>query len=165
MDKEKILKKWSKETGKTIEELEEIWEQAVKRMERVGLADNERAIVGAFRRKLRGAVFGKNRGKSSRRTPQEFFGFVFGASRLIDWDELRRQKALKAYNADPDEAILQGLVDESGNPLDDREKIYKFGEKVDNPNFRKPLVGHSYDRKIYETFCSSEILELGLWRR
>lgn len=144
MKKEAYLKKYSKISGKTVEELEEIWEQAVQAMERVGVKD-ERAIMGSFRRKLRGAVFGKGK---SRRMPQEFFGFVYGASRLIDWDEIRRNKALRRYNEDPQQAILEGLVDESGNPLDDREQIYKWGEKVDNPNFRKPLVGHSYERKV-----------------
>lgn len=142
---EAYLKKWAKQTGKTLEELEDIYEQAKERMERLGISE-ERAIRLAFRRKLRGAVFGKGKGK---RTPKEFFGFVYGASRLIDWDEIRRNKALKEYNLDPENAVLEGIVDESGNPLDNRETIYVFGEKKDNPNFRKPLVGHSYDRKVY----------------
>lgn len=141
------LKKWAKKSGKTMEELEELWEQAVQAMKRVGLEEDERAVQGAFRRKLRGSVFGKKKG-GSKRTPQEFLGFVFGASRLIDWDEIRRQKALKRYNEDPQQAVLEGITDESGNPLDNREKMWKFGEQVDNPNFRKPLVGHAYERKV-----------------
>lgn len=145
MDKETYLKKWSKKTKKSIEELEEIWERAKEGMERVGITD-ERAIMGSFRRKLRGIVYRKGKTK---RMPEEFFGFVYGASRLIDWDEIRRNSALKAFNADPKQAILDGLVDESGNPLDDRDFIYKWGKKVENPNFRKPLVGHSYDRKVF----------------
>lgn len=144
-DHKTYLKKWAKQTGKTMDELEELYEQAKERMERLGITD-ERAIRLAFRRKLRGAVFGKGK---ARRTPKEFFGFVYGASRLIDWDEIRRNKALRRFNEDPENAILEGVVDESGNPLDNREYIYRFGEKVDNPNFRKPLVGHAYDRKVY----------------
>jgi len=145
MKKEAYLKKWAKETGKTIDELSEIWKQTEERMERLGI-DDKRALQLAFRRKLRGAVFGKGK---TRRTPQEFFGFVCGTSRLIDWDEIRRNKALKRDNEDHTNAVLGGIVDEAGNPLDDRETIYRFGEKVENPNFRKPLVGHAYDRKVY----------------
>lgn len=145
MEKEAYMKKWAKETGKTLEELEEIWKQTEQRMERLGITD-KRAIQLAFRRKLRGAVFGKSTGK---RMPEEFFGFLFGTSRILDWDEMRRNKALRKYNENPEDAILEGIVDESGNPLDDREKVYKWGQLVDNPNFRKPLVGHAFDRKIF----------------
>lgn len=145
MTKEQYIKKWVKNTGKTIEELETLWNQAQERMERLGITD-ERAIQKAFRRKLRGAVFGKGK---TRRTPVEFFGFLCGASRLIDWDEMRRAKALRKFNEDPQEAVLEGIVDETGNPLDTREKIWQFGEQVENPNFRKPLVGHSFERKVY----------------
>jgi len=145
MDKESYIKKYAKETKKPVEELEELYTQTEQRMAKLGITE-ERAIQLAFRRKLRGAVFGKGR---KGRTPVEFFGFVYGTSRLIDWDEMRRNKALKAYNENRDDAVLQGIVDESGNPLDDKAEIYVFGQKKANPNFRKPLVGHSYDRKVF----------------
>ncbi len=145
MDKTTYMKKQAKETNKTLEELEEIWQRAKERMDRLGITD-EKVIRKAFRRSLRGVVFGKSKG---RRTPQEFFGFVVGASRLMDWDEMRRQKAKREYEENRDDAVLSGIVDEAGNPLDDREKIWKYGEQVDNPNFRKPLVGHAYERKIF----------------
>jgi len=144
MTREEYLKKQAKTTGKTMEELETLWEAAKERMERNGITD-ELIIRKAFRRKLRGLMFGKKR----RRTPKEFFGFVFGASRLIDWFEIRRIGALKKYSLNPTDAILNGIVDEAGNPLDNREEIWVFGQKKANPNFRKPLVGHSYDRKIF----------------
>jgi len=101
--------------------------------------------MGAFRRKLRGKVFGFG----SKRTPKEFFGFVFGTSPLLDWKELRRKKALRKYNENPNKAILDGYVDEAGNPLDNQETIYKYGKEVSNPDFRKPLVGHSWSRGVY----------------
>lgn len=146
MVKAEYMKKWSKETGKTLEELEKVWNEAEKAMAKYGITD-ERAIMGAFRRKLRGVVFSKT-GKV-KRTPVEFFGFVFGVSRLIDWDEMRRTKALKAFSKDPTQAVLEHLTDEAGNPLDNRDFVYKYGEKVPNPNFGKPLVSHAFERKVY----------------
>lgn len=146
MEKEIYFKKWAKETGKTQEEIEEIWKGTEEKMRRLGLGEDERAIQGAFRRRLRGTIYGK---LEKTKPTEEFHGFVFGTSRLIDWDEVRRMKALREYSKDPQEAILVGLVDEAGNPLDDRAYTYQFGRKVDNPNFRKPLVGHSYERKVF----------------
>jgi len=167
MEKEKYLKRWAKQTGKTIEELEEIWEIAKERMERLGLGEDERAIMGAFRRRLRGVLFGT--AKQQRKT-EEFFGFVIGTSTLIDWEERMRQKALRHYNRDPNQAILDGLVDEAGNPLDNREFIFRFGKRIENPNFRKPLVGHSYERKVFgiaikEDDNEPKVFRLNLYRK
>lgn len=146
MVKVEYLKKWSKETGKTVEELQQLWDKAKADMDKYGLGDNEDAIRGAFRRKLRGSVYGAGKTK---KTAQEFFGFVFGASRLIDWDEIRRTSALKKFAENPDDAILNHITDEAGNPLDNRDFMWKYGEKVTNPNFGKPLVSHAFERKVY----------------
>lgn len=138
----KFLEKWSKSTGKSIKELEKIYEQVEQEVEKVyteiSSAERDRVTKQLFGKQARQMMFSKTKAES-------FFGFILGASRKNDIAEFMRRKALKAYRENPMEAQITGTVDENGVPLDAREKI---GNR-DNPNFHKPLTGHIWNRRIY----------------
>lgn len=137
-----FLKKWSKTTGKTLKELTKIWEETCAEVERLysnkDSTEKERIAKILFRKAL-------GREVRARRKPELFTGFLLGTSRLVDVNELLRRRALQAYREDPTHAQLEGLVDESGVPIDPREKI---GSR-DNPNFHKPLTENLWTRKIF----------------
>lgn len=141
MDNE-FLKKWTKASGKTLKELTKIWEETYAEVEKTYPEkpdlEKERIAKVLFRKALGRELY-------SRRKPELFFGFIMGASRLMDVNEALRRKALAAYRLDPVQAQLEGLVDESGVPIDPREKI---GSR-DNPHFHKPLTESLWTRKIY----------------
>lgn len=157
-----FLKKWSKTTGKPIKELEKKLEEIESEIERTypdkSQTEKERIIKTLFAREMRRALF-------SRSKAENFFGFLLGATRLVDIAEFMRRKALAAYREDPIQAQLEGLVDESGTPLDPREKI---GNR-DNPNFHKPLTENIWNRRIYG-ICVREgtkepmLFVMTLWR-
>jgi len=143
MDK-KFFQTWSKRTGKSVKELEEVWKEIEK--DNKGLP--ERVLKIQFGKRIRGKIFSERQGKT-RREPVEFLGFILGCGRLRDYLDYLRREALKAWNEDKDGAILSGLVDEAGTPLDRRETIKRFGREIENPNYGKPLVGHEYSREIF----------------
>jgi len=74
-------------------------------------------------------------------------GIVIGVTDLADFVERMRQKALRLYQNEStrDEAITKGYVSIDGTPLDYRPTIY--GRP--NPNYGKPLSGHSFQRDYY----------------
>lgn len=136
-----FLSKWTK-TGKTLKELQKIWEEVYAEVEKTHkeLSDLEKERVAKvlFRKAL-------SREVSSRRKPELFTGFILGCTRLTDVNESLRRKALAAYREDPVKAQLEGLVDEEGNPIDPREKI---GSR-DNPHYHKPLTESLWTRKVF----------------
>lgn len=85
---------------------------------------------------------------SLRSTAIAWSGFIFGDTGVLDFVELMKKKALGLYSAGgtrKEYAIKNYLVTRDGTPLDTREKV----NFVDNPNFRQPLKGHAYSKKLY----------------
>jgi len=148
MEKTKFYTQWSKTTGMTKADLEKIWKATVKELAQNSIT-SERIQIIEFGKRVRKVLWVKTQGNMKRREPIEFVGFIIGTSRLRDIDESKRRKALKAYRDDPMEAQMQGLVDEAGTPLDTRTVIKRYGKEVDNPNYHKPLVSHTYTRTLY----------------
>jgi len=142
MVEKEFLSKWTKTSGKTLKELTKIWEDIVTEVDK-SYADKS----DLERERIAKVLFRKAIGRElySKRKPELFFGFIMGTSRLMDVNEALRRKALAAYRADPVQAQLEGLVDESGVPIDPREKL---GAR-DNPHFHKPLTESLWTRKVY----------------
>jgi len=147
-EEERLLKTYSKTTGKSIDELRALLEEAKKEAEEAGVGDNDRIIKARFHRKVRGRIRWERSG-GKRREPVVFKGFILGASAVRDTLDRMRREARRAYEEDPQNAVLSGLTDEQGNPLDRRETIRdRRGREIDNPNYGKPLVGHQYVRDV-----------------
>jgi len=169
LEERKYLETISKKTGKKISELKEILKRAKEQAERLGQKDNERVIKGLFNKYLRRTIWSEMSGRT-RREPVIFKGFILGCGPLRDTLEFLRIKAIKAYNEDPEQAKLLGLVDEQGNPLDPRETIKdRRGNVIENPNFHKPLIGHNYVRDVYgiamkEGDDKPKLFKATLWR-
>lgn len=84
--------------------------------------------------------------KKMMRTPAVGFeGIIIGVSDSIDMVAKRRRTAEELFKNNPQEAVMKGITDEQGNPLDTTEL---WGEKR-NPNFGKPLPKTNLMRNIY----------------
>jgi len=142
MEKESFLKMWAKTSSKTMDEVTKLYDDTTTEMTgkfpQMDSIQREKVIRVEFSKKLR-------KDQYSKRKAEEFFGFIFGASRPVNTTDFIRRKALKAYREDPVEAQLAGLVDESGTPLDNREKV---GTR-DNANYHKPLLDDVWRRGVY----------------
>lgn len=164
-----LIKKYAKSTGKTEEELMEVYTKAETELKAQGLTD-ERIIKIEFGKRLSTLQWIAEHGSSTktRREPIEFFGFILGATRLVDIDEFRRRKAVKEYHNDPENAKLMGIVDESGIPMDDRPTLKGPKGEVENPNYHKPLVSHTWTRTLYGIAMKGsegpKFFRMKLWR-
>jgi len=148
-EEEALLKAYSQTTGKSVAELRKILEQAKEEAKALGIT-NDNVIKGKFRRKIASLLISERTGRPPRKEPVTFKGFLLGADTVRDIKEQMRRKALKIYDAEGENAILEGYVDENGTPLDWRPTIKnRYGIEVDNPNYHKPIVGHQYVRDIF----------------
>jgi len=81
------------------------------------------------------------------RSPAKFFeGVVIRCAEPFDLTAPVKRKAKTVYDANPDEAIKQGLTDENGVALDPNP-TFKSGNT--NPGFGKPLPEHRYIQNLY----------------
>jgi len=163
MEKESFLKMWSKNSGKTLDEVSKVYDDTMTdirtKFPQMDSIQQEKMGRVEFAKKLR-------RDQYSKRKAEDFFGFIFGASRAVNTTDFIRRKALKEYREDPQNAILSGVVDENGTPLDRREKI---GQR-DNPNYGKPLTEDVWRRSVYGVTMKDGDKEpmlfiMGLWRK
>ena len=93
------------------------------------------SLKGGYRRKL-GSIPSK----------AIFFKGVFlGATDLVDFNEIARNRAIKIFKSDPQRAQNEGWTDEHGTPLDRRTEVFNRPNK----KFGFPLEGHSYQRTWY----------------
>jgi len=84
--------------------------------------------------------------KKQLRSPATGFeGFIIGMGDCVDIVAKQKRDALEKYKNDPQQAILQGIVDEQGIPLDTR-KEWAGGRR--NSSYGKPLPEHNYLRNI-----------------
>ena len=74
-----------------------------------------------------------------------FEGMIIGVSDTFDMVRKARAEATVTFNEDPKGAILAGITDEAGTPLDTRP-TWSTGRE--NPGFGKPLPEHSYISNI-----------------
>jgi len=98
-------------------------------------------------RRLRGEL--KREGRMYWSSAMPYEGIFFGSTRLIDWIEVAKQKALAMY-ANPEtrkKAIDEHYVTPDGIPLDRREQV-NFKE---NPNYLQPFKDgeHDWYRVLY----------------
>lgn len=142
MSKKTTIEMWMKETGKKREELEKTYEEIYKEAsQKYSGIQLENIAIQEFGKAMRKLKWG------SSRPVVEFLGFIYGVSGTVDYNDVRRKQILKKVREIGDvQAQLEGLIDESGTPLDTRETI--FGNK-NNPNYHKPLMGHAYFRIVY----------------
>ena len=143
MGKETIIDVWKKYMpDKTKKELQDLWDGIYKECKAKNMSDIQAESTAnlEFGKQLRREKFSKNK-----REVVDLVGFILGASKCSDIYEGMRVKARKEFNSDPQMAVLKGLTDESGTPLDPRETI--FGTQT-NKNFHKPLLGSNYYRFI-----------------
>lgn len=75
-----------------------------------------------------------------------FEGIIIGAGDVIDMVARKRSQALREYDSDPQSAVMKGLVNEQGEPLD---TIQTFRTGRANPNYGQPLPENSYQRTIF----------------
>jgi len=92
MDLNELFQLYSEKTNKKKEELETIWNEVVKSLKAKGIT-NENIHRQEFRKRLRSLVWRESRSRNL----VEFEGFLLGATRLRDLDEIRRRKALRLY--------------------------------------------------------------------
>lgn len=143
-----FIKKLVETTKKTEEELEQLYKETKEELEKQGIKD-DRITKIELGKKLRTLKWIEEHGSATRRKPEQFLGFFLGATRLVDTDEFKRRNAIRAFRDDPTQAQLMGLTDESGTPLDNRPTLKRFGKEIDNPNFHKPLLSHTFTRTAY----------------
>jgi hypothetical protein len=143
LGKETIIDVWKNfMPEKTKKDLQALWDEIYKECKDKNMTDiqAESTTNLEFGKRLRREKFSKGK-----REVVDYLGFILGVSRCSDTYEGMRVKARKEFNSDPQMAILKGLTDENGTPLDPRETI--FGTQT-NKNFHKPLIGSSYYRFI-----------------
>jgi len=94
--------------------------------------------------------------KKQMRSPAVGFeGIIIAASDSVDIVAKQKREALEQYKNDPQNAIMEGVTDEEGTPLDTRA-TWSTGNA--NPRFGKPLPEHNYLRNIWviATLAKSE---------
>jgi len=74
-----------------------------------------------------------------------FEGIIIAVSDCIDMVARKRREAVELFRADPMLAIEQGVVNETGEPLE-TQQTWSTGKT--NPRYGKPLPEHNYFRKI-----------------
>jgi hypothetical protein len=153
MDKvmeEKLLQIAAKISKAPKAELKKLLQEAIEDAERRGHKDDFQVIKGRLLRNVRYQKWIESGGSPrKRKEPVEFRGFLLGATKLEDTLDIKRRTALKRYRENPDNAILEGYVDEQGTPLDWKATKKKNGEEVDNPGYHKPITGHQYIKKLF----------------
>lgn len=158
---------WATKSKKSLEEIQKQWEQIKKDFEAAGVT-NERIMKGKLVRNLRSQEWAASQGKT-KKEPVFFTGFILGADKLTDTFDWPRKVALTEYQRDPEMAKLQGLVDDAGTPLDQREEINNFGKKIPNPNYHRPLTGTQYRRSLFGVALKEgdqvpKLFRMTLWR-
>jgi len=120
-------------------------------------------------------AFRLTRLKIKRRAPfigksETIVGRVLGTV-LIDIKDLMRRRARAMWRTNQEEAIARGYTDEEGNPLDYRRTLFPGTKReVANPDFGKPIIGHTWQRKLFGVakrldVDSKELLFTGYIRR
>lgn len=168
---EDFIKGLAKTSKKTVEEITDLYTKTKAELEAQGITD-DRLVRVELGKKLRNLIWVETHvmnGGSTRKKPVDFFGFVLGATRLVDTDEFKRRAAIKAFREDPVQAQLMGMTDEAGTPLDNRPTMKNRGKDVENPNYHKPLVSHTYTKTIYGIAMKNggtepRFFRLQLWR-
>lgn len=85
--------------------------------------------------------------KKQLRSPAvNFEGIIIAVGDVVDIVKKQRDEALKQFKENPQQAVTDGVVDESGNPIDTRA-TWKNGNA--NPRFNKPLPEHNFIRNIW----------------
>jgi len=97
-------------------------------------------------KRLRGDLL--REGGNLRSSAIAWSGFIFGDTGVMDFVKLMKRKAENLYNSGGPRrelAIKNYMVTRDGIPLDTRKQV----DFVDNPNFRQPLTGHAYSKRVY----------------
>lgn len=87
-----------------------------------------------------------------------FKGYFFG-ERLLDWIEIRKNKAKSIFKTDRERALREHLCNEEGIPLDSREFLYVFGNKEPNENYLLPYPEEEHDYRRFVYGVGSPFLE------
>ena len=141
MDKQEYLKKWAEKLSLSLEEIEgefnSIFEE--EKNIHVDLSEDEqqkRALQRLslmYKRQLNSPAIG-------------FEGIVIGVSEVIDINQKRIREAKELFKVNPQLAVIDGVTDEEGNPLDNRKEW--SGGRL-NPSFGKLLPEYNYLRNIF----------------
>lgn len=86
-------------------------------------------------------------------------GIIAGQSGQKDWLEIKKQQTERIFKNDPDKALAEGLVNEAGQALDQREKVLvKGGGWTDNPYYLSPIELLSAAEHLTQTERTIEVL-------
>ena len=140
----RLLEKLAKKTGKTVEEIEELYEQLKSQM----MGQPEKVVYNALISKLRREVVPSPMRRQTQSRIATLIGFKVGDCGLMDWADILRRKAERVKNElGFDYALQQGLINEEGQPVDTR--AFVFGRS--NPHYGEPIPENASwcSRRIY----------------
>jgi len=139
--KENYFKQWSEKLSISVDEIGKEFDLIKEKIstEVPDVSDDEKNTLAlkrlaiSYKKQLRSPAVG-------------FKGIILGAEDARDIIEKQRKDALDFFNENPQLAISQGVVNESGIPLDTR-KVWNSGKA--NMGYGKPLPANLFMRKIF----------------
>jgi len=132
-----ILATYAKKFNKTIEELEQLYNEESSKCTITEEGKKRRLVLTKITNRLK-----REAGITS--ATKEYIGIALGITDLVDQIEVLRRIAEKEDSLDHEKAVREGYVDEEHVPLDRRERIMG----MENPNKGLPLQGHDYRRTV-----------------
>jgi len=137
-----IFSDWSKKLGVSVKDLEAEYDALLKDEQNIHPNLTKEQIDSRALSRLYNKY---RRGLSSRAS--HFTGVNLGDSGLVDLIEIKKRFAKKIFETNAENAIVQGLTNAKGIPLDTREKV----RGKPNPSFGKPFSedDKSFIRHIY----------------
>jgi len=136
---ESLLQEWSEKFSSDLNELRSKLEELKKEERRLHKKLTKEAQEKNALQRLYNQLQQQSLGKV-------YSGVVIGDTGLIDWIQRRKDRAIRLFKRNPDEAITSGLTNSKGIPLDNRETLFDGQE---NPNFGKPLTGEQLERTLF----------------
>lgn len=141
MDKNKYFQEWSNKLSMSVEDIGKEFDSILseEKKENPNLKPEEQELLSLkklsliYKKRLRSPAVG-------------FEGIVIGAEEPRDLVAKKRKTAIDMFKNDPQSAILQGVTNEEGVPLDNIE-VFSSGRK--NHGYGKPLPENSYVRRVF----------------
>ena len=161
------LKKWSPNLGVPYNKLLKEFEEIVV-ADRKTYPDRSEDSLNQGALAVLGMQYRKKK-VSLRAADVLFRGFIFGDTYTRDLNEIARRRIERTVKQNRDKALMEGLINEDGVILDRREKL----GFLTNPNYGKPLTGHSYvrtltgiaERATTTSYSKPCLFELAFWGR